>query len=897
MTRSTCLLATLSLALLSLLALSQQVSAANLKLEKGDQICLVGNALGERMQHHNYWETLLYRRFPDKQLAVRNLCFPGDEAFTRIRSKNFGAPNEHLTHSKASVVLYFFGYNESFAGDAGLDDFAQDMQKLVTETQSQQYDGKAAPRVVLVSPIAFENTGDPNLPDGSEHNARLAAYTQALADVAARTDAIFVDLFTPTKALFQTSEQRLTLNGCHLNDAGYRALAPILDAGLFGDGGPADIDETIRSIVDDKNFHWWHRYRAVNGFSIYGDRGSAGFDGTYRNRDVMERERAILDQMTANRDQRIFAAALGKKLPSSIDDSNTLPFISPKTNVGIPNDPNRKNGKLGTLDYLPAEAQQKLFKLAPGYEINLFASEEQFPELANPVALNFDNQGRLWVSTMASYPHWKPKTKLDDKLLIFSDTDADGRADDCTVFADGLHQPTGFEIGRGGAFVAQQPDVLFIKDTDGDGKADHRERRLIGFCSADSHHGLAAFTWGPGGNLYFQEGTFKFSQIESPYGLTRMAEAGVWRYDPRTEAFGAYITFAFANPWGHVFDDWGQNFIADASPGYSYWAAPLTGHLDYPLKHPGGSQHRRVAALGGGDPKYQHKTFYPKRIRPSAGAEIISSRHFPDDVQGNFLLANVIGERAILNHRIEESESGFAGTEVDALVSSSDGNFRPIDMQFGPDGALYIVDWHNALIGHLQHNLRDPSRDHSHGRIWRVTHKERPLLTPAKIDGAPLPQLLELLKEPEQRTRYRVRRELAQREPAAVVAALDAWLPTLSGDDSGNTRHRLEALWAFQTQNVVRKELLNELLQCDDHRARAAAVRVLVAWRDAVDEPLASLQAAVQDAHPRVRLEAVRGLSFFEGDQAAEIALEVLEKDLDEYLQYTLDETMRALEQ
>src|SRR6056297_3371443 len=418
MTRSTCLLATLSLALLSLLALSQQVSAANLKLEKGDQICLVGNALGERMQHHNYWETLLYRRFPDKQLAVRNLCFPGDEAFTRIRSKNFGAPNEHLTHSKASVVLYFFGYNESFAGDAGLDDFAQDMQKLVTETQSQQYDGKAAPRVVLVSPIAFENTGDPNLPDGSEHNARLAAYTQALADVAARTDAIFVDLFTPTKALFQTSEQRLTLNGCHLNDAGYRALAPILDAGLFGDGGPADIDETIRSIVDDKNFHWWHRYRAVNGFSIYGKRGEAGFDGTYRNRDVMERERDILAEMAANRDQRIWQVAAGRPVPADVDDSNTLPFITPKTNVGGADDVNAKRGKLGSLRYRTAEEQRLLFKLDEGYEIQLVASEEQFPELANPVALQFDNKGRLWVATMPSYPHWKPKTPMNDKLLI-----------------------------------------------------------------------------------------------------------------------------------------------------------------------------------------------------------------------------------------------------------------------------------------------------------------------------------------------------------------------------------------------------------------------------------------------------------------------------------------------
>ena len=182
--------------------------------------------------------------------------------------------------------------------------------------------------------------------------------------------------------------------------------------------------------------------------------------------------------------------APGRDVAAKIDDSNTLPFINPKTNVGGKNDPNRQRGKLGTLDYLTAAEQQKRFKLAPGYEIQLVASEEQFPELANPVSLNFDNKGRLWVSTMQSYPHWKPKTPMNDKLLIFEDHNKDGRADECIVFADGLHQPTGFEIGMGGAYVAQQPDILFLQDTDGDGVADTRIRKLVGFDSADSHLSL-----------------------------------------------------------------------------------------------------------------------------------------------------------------------------------------------------------------------------------------------------------------------------------------------------------------------------------------------------------------------------------------------------------------------
>ena len=886
------------LLLLSLLVVAAPAGAAGIELKKGDHICLVGNALGERMQHHNHWETLLHQRFPNLELTVRNLCFGGDEPFERIRSENFGEPDKHLAHSKASVVMYFFGFNESFAGKKGLAKFTKDMTKLVNETKSKDY-GMGNPRVILVSPIAFENTGDPNLPNGKTENENLAMYTEALRKVAEETGAGFADIFAPSKKLFDKEDNILTINGVHLSDSGYAALAPILDTALFGGGGQEVGNGKLKAEIDDKNFHWFHRYRAVNGYSIYGSRGKAGQDGsgTYNNTDVMERERSILDEMTANRDKRVWAIAAGKALPEEVDDSNTLPFINPKTNVGLPDDPNAKRGKLGSLDYLNAEEQQKLFKMADGYEIQLVASEEQFPELANPVALNFDNKGRLWVATMASYPHWKPKTPMNDKLLIFEDVDGDGDADEVKVFADDLHQPTGFEIGHGGVYIAQQPDIFFVKDTDGDDKADTKEIALTGFCSADSHHGIAAFEWGPGGNLYFQEGTFKFSQIESPYGLTRLMEAGVWRYDPRTEKFGVFASMAFANPWGHVFDPWGQSFIGDASPGFSYWSTPISGHIDYPLKHPGGSQHRRVAKITGGDPKYKFPTFYPKRTRPLGGCAMVSSRHFPDDVQGNFLVTNCIGDRMVLSHQVSEKDSGFVGVEVDPIVSCEDGNFRPVDVQFAPDGSLYIVDWHNALIGHLQHNLRDPSRDHSHGRIWRVTHKDRPLLEPAKIDGAPIKDLLELMKVPEDRTRYRARRELAQRDSGEVISAVDKWVAGLDKSDEKYEHRVLEALWLNQTHNNVHKELLNQMLTAKDHRARAAATRVLSFWLDRVPNYKELIKKSIDDEHPRVRIEGVRACSFLKGDDVVEMALGVLEHEVDDYTQYTLDETMRALEQ
>lgn len=886
-------------ALLLGLLVTVPLFADKLPLKKGDHICLVGNALGERMQVQNEWESLLHTRFPQHELVVRNLCFPADEPYLRLRSKNFGSADDHLSHSSASVVMYFFGYNESFAGAKGVDDYTSDLTQLVRETQATDY-GKGNPKVVLVSPIAFEGCSDPNLSDGKQQNENLQLYTEAMAEVAKQTDAVFVDLYTPTRELSQIGDDlKYTLNGFHLNDRGYETLAPILDQALFGDKLNTKVNPLLKAEIDSKNFHWFHRYRAVNGFSIYGDRGLAGDDGTYNNRDVMERERAILDEMTAIRDARIWAVAAGDPVPEQIDDSATLPFITPKTNVGIPGDKNAKAGKLGSLSYLPASEQIKLFDLADGFEIQLVASEEQFPELSNPVALNFDSKGRLWVATMKSYPHWKPKTPMNDKLLIFEDNDGDHAADVCKVFAENLHQPTGFELGYGGAFVSRQPDIWFMKDTDGDDEADVIERRLVGFDSADSHHGIAAFEWGPGGNLYFEEGTFKFSALESPYGPRRMAEAGVWKYNPRTERMNVHSSFAFANPWGYCYDRWGQDFIGDASPGYAYWAAPISGQVTFPNKHPGGSQHRRVAELGGGDPKYQHPTFYKKRIRPLAGCSIVSSRHFPPEMQGNFLVTNVIGERAILNHEIREAEdgSGFVGTEIETLLSCRDGNFRPVDLEWAPDGSLYIVDWHNALIGHLQHNLRDPSRDHSHGRIWRVTCKNRSLLQPAKIDGQPIPALLELLKSPEDRTRYRARRELAARPTEKVLPAVDAWVANLDSSNPEVVHYKLEALWMYQTHNRVHTGLLDEMLGSSDHRARAAAVRLVSHMLHAIPDHFDRIAKAIDDEHPTVRLEAVRAASFLEGEDAIEVVLGVLEHEMDDYLQYTLDETMRQLEQ
>jgi len=177
--------------------------------------------------------------------------------------------------------------------------------------------------------------------------------------------------------------------------------------------------------------------------------------------------------------------------------------------------PRQEPNRGGQMDLTSADPRVALERLrpAPGYEVNLFASEEQFPDLAKPVAMTFDARGRLWVLTSPTYPHLLPGTAPHDKLVILEDTNEDGRADTSTVFADGLHLPMGFELGDGGVYVSQEPNLMFLRDTNGDDRADQRRIILHGFGTEDSHHAIHAFQWGPGGDLYFQEGTFLHSQV------------------------------------------------------------------------------------------------------------------------------------------------------------------------------------------------------------------------------------------------------------------------------------------------------------------------------------------------------------------------------------------------
>jgi putative membrane-bound dehydrogenase-like protein len=561
------------------------------------------------------------------------------------------------------------------------------------------------------------------------------------------------------------------------------------------------------------------------------------------------------------------------------DDNNLPPHIPVPTN---------KPGPLpgGLHSFLSGEEAIKKMTVAPGFKVTLFASEKEFPDLVSPNQMAWDTKGRLWVSVWPSYPHWNPGDPMNDKLLIFEDTKGTGKADKCTVFADHLHCPTGFEFYNGGVLVAQAPDLIFLKDTKGTGKADLRLRLLHGLDSADTHHTANSFTFDPGGALYFQEGTFHHTQVENIWGPPqREKNAGVFRYEPRTQKFEVYVNVPFANPHGHVFDHWGQDIVMDGTGAVPYHATLFSGQTADPdQRHPTAENKKNNLAI------------YRQQTRPCPGVEILSSRHFPESMQENLLVPNVIGIQGILQYKLSDNGASFEGTRGEDILRSSDPNFRPSDLKIGPDGAIYFIDWHNPIIGHMQHHLRDPSRDHVHGRIYKITYEGSPLLKPVAIDGQPIEKLLDVLKEPEDRVRYRARIELGGRETPKVMAAVSKWVRELDPKDKDYEHHMMEALWLHQSHNVVDEELLKRMLRSPDFHARAAATRVLCYWRDLIKEPLPLLRAQINDTHPRVRLEAIRALSFFHNEAALAVAVELLASPTDKYLNFAFNETLNTLE-
>lgn len=805
-----------------------------LELRKGDHVVFIGNTLFDRGAQFPHFEAMLMRGHADKDLVVRTLAWSADEVDLMPRPTNFGTMNQHLLAQKADVIFAAFGFNESFGGVEKLPAFKQRLTAMVQELKTHAYNGKTGPRIVLVSPIANENVK--NVPAADLNNERLAAYTKAMSEVAAEQKVGFANVFEP----MLPAMKGLTFNGVHLEDAGYAVFGETLYRATFDTSAP-ETTPALRAAIADKNEQFFRRYRPLNGFYYTGDRNK-----DYGYLDFLPAMHSF-DVMVANRDQHIWGLVNGQDKP--VDDSN------------VPEMPPTKESR-GANEWMTPANELAAFKIDPRFEVNLFASEEQFPEIANPIQIRWDTRGRMWVSTSQAYPHLYPGQEPHDRLIILEDTDNDGRADKSTVWADKLHIPLAFEFGDGGVYVSDEPHMTFLKDTDGDGKADFSRQMFTGFGTEDSHHALHDFVWTPDGDLIFRESIFQHSQIETAYGPQRADNSTWFRLRTDTQRLTMFGGYPNTNPWGVTFDDWGHHMASHPNFASAFHAT----NAPYPEQHPGAG---KMPAYSG-----------------TCGQEFIDFDFWPKELQGGFLKARYKPTNNIEMHQWIEMDDHYEEKKLGDVIFSTNLSFIPTDVKAGPRGDFYICDWYNPIKGHAQYSLRDPRRLRTSGRIWRIVPKGAKLAEAPAIAGAPVPELLDLLKSPHYRWRYQAKRELHERDAAEVKAALDAWVAKLDPKDERFRHHQTEAMWTYRTISTENNSLIQELLNCDEHHARAAATQQLryIALPDRIEQ----LRKRASDDNGIVRMEAVIAASYIGTKEALDAVLGVLDKPMGDHLTYAI---------
>jgi putative heme-binding domain-containing protein len=810
-------------------------------LRDGDRVVFLGDTFIEREQYHGWIETMLTSRFADRAVTFRNLGWSGD---TPAGDSRFGlsllqAGKEpadegwtqlvrQITETKPTVVFVGYGMASSFDGAAGIAKFKRDYLRLLDAIEKES----PGARLVLLAPLPHERLGPP-WPDPAAHNEQLALYARAIAEIGTQRKARVVSLFD---ALRPGGTTKLTSNGLHPTERGYRAIAERIEQELFGATPGAwrtsAQAEPLRQAILRKNEWFFHRSRPANMAYIFG----------FRKREQGRNATEVLqfDEFIATEEKRI--AQLRALQPANV------PEIS------------RRVGNVAAK-FTPQPHPE--FVLADGIEVTLWAEN---PLLNKPVQMNFDPRGRLWVVSSELYPQIEPGQAATDKIIVLEDSTGAGKADKATVFADGLLIPTGIELGDGGAYVAQSTELLHFKDTNGDGKADERRIVLSGFGTEDTHHNLHTLRWGPDGRLYMNQSVYTRTDTETPHGVVRLKAGGTFRFDPRDQRTEVLYR-GLINGWGHVFDAHGNSLLTDGAgfQGVSWGVAGATYRTLAPAR-------REIDSISPGR--------YPK----FAGIEVVRSERFPADWQGDVITLDFRAHR-VVRFKVTEQGSGFATKEMPDVMRTTADSFRPIDVRVGPDGALYIADWSNPIIQHGEVDFRDPRRDKSHGRIWRVAMVSAAPARRTDLTKAANTELLERLLSANGFEQEHARRVLVERGAERVASDLDAWTKRQSTETA-----RLNALWMYQAFNRTPQDLLNGLLAAKEARVRAAAVRALPSSPD-----IGPLEKLVADPHPAVRLEAVRALGARKSARAAELALGVLERPMDPFLDYALWLTINEL--
>ncbi|MBI3858565.1 MAG: dehydrogenase, partial [Planctomycetes bacterium] len=493
-------------------------------------------------------------------------------------------------------------------------------------------------------------------------------------------------------------------------------------------------------------------------------------------------------------------------------------------------------------------------KVPEGFSVKLFAGE---PDVKQPISFCIDDRGRLWVAENYSYPKWTPEGK--DRILIFEDTDGDGKFDRRTVFCEGLTMITGLEVGFGGAWVVAPPRLLFIPDKDGDDKPDGPPVTLLdGFGNQGGHNIVNGFTWGPDGWLYAGHGRTSISDLGPPGTPPEKRihfDGGVWRYHPTRHVFEAWCD-GTTNPWGVAFNDYGQAIITTCVDVHLYHA--IQGAHFEPWRGRANSLYAygRIASIADhkhwvGSSFADARSARPEQLalgggHAHCGAMVYLGDSFPDSYRGSVFMSNLHGHR-LNNDLLERSGSGFIGRHGPDFLTSNDRMVMALLLQYGPDGSVFVSDWYDRGECHTR-NPNDKT-----GRIYKVVYKDAPVVKPdlARLADAELVRL-QLHKNDWFVTHARriLQERAALRPDPAVQEALKALLK-----EAPETPRKLRALWALHATGGATEELLLKQLESPEEYLRAWAVQLAAEPRPAAAAARAKFaQMASTDPSPLVRL-------------------------------------------
>jgi putative membrane-bound dehydrogenase-like protein len=496
----------------------------------------------------------------------------------------------------------------------------------------------------------------------------------------------------------------------------------------------------------------------------------------------------------------------------------------------------------------PGPQAVKLMTVPPGFKAHLFAAE---PDIRQPNAFCIDDRGRLWVAENYTYAGpggpWKPSGR--DTILIFEDTDGDGTFDKRTVFADNLSFISGLEVGFGGVWVGSPPNLLFIPVKDGETKPSGPPQVVLdGWGHHDQHETLNSFMWGPDGWLYGCHGVFTHSKVGkpgTPDDQRTTVNAAVWRYHPTKQVFERFAE-GTSNPWGVDFDDRGQMFIE----------ACVIPHLWYVIQ--GGRYQRQ----GGQDEnKYTFEDIKTvadhkhdgiqgrKGGHAHGGARFVLNDVFPPEYQGKFIVGT-IHHHGMYTESFERKGSGYVGRHVGDFMMANDPLYLGFNHEFGPDGALYVIDWYDPRPCHGQ----TPAHIDT-GRIYKITYGESKKV---EVDLArkSSPELASLQLSPNEWYVRHARRLLQER---GCDPAVHAELRRLFASDLA-TPKKLRLLWALHATGGAPEPFLLELLRSKDEYVRAWAVQLLLEDKKASAALLGELaRLAKEDESPAVRLYVAAG--------------------------------------